>query len=104
MARPAARHAAVARARDALAFMPSGDAVVVCSTAVAPILKQELAEVLEQHEGDVRIETRPDLPIGFRVVGAGGALTVDATLERLLELDRPALAIDVLRRLEEASS
>jgi hypothetical protein len=46
-------------------------------------------------------ESDGELPAGFRVSSADGALVVDATLEKLLDLRRPELAIQVLGRLEE---
>jgi hypothetical protein len=48
----------------------------------------------------VRVEPDPDFPAGFRTIGARGALVVDATVERLLELRWPELSIGVLKRLE----
>lgn len=93
---PSARGELVARAEQALSHMPLGGAVVVsCSTGVAPMLESALAS----HD-DVRVECDPDLPAGFRVAAADGAVVVDATLSSLLEADRPALAIEILRRLE----
>jgi len=97
---PAARRRLAERASEALEFIPAGAATIQCSPGVAPILEAELRDLLEREPQGVRVETDPELPPGFRVVGAGGSLTVDATLEKLLELDRPILAIEVLRRLE----
>lgn len=96
---PAARSRLVERAREALGFVPAGGAVIACSTGVADVLEGPL-----ERPGDVRIETHPDLPAGFRVEAASGALVIDATLERLLELGRPTLAIEVLRRLRSPAS
>jgi vacuolar-type H+-ATPase subunit E/Vma4 len=90
---PAARRRMVIRAREALDFVPEGDAVIACSPGVADVLEEAL-----DLRDDLRIETRADLPAGFRIEAAAGALVIDATLERLLELDRPTLAIEVLRR------
>jgi vacuolar-type H+-ATPase subunit E/Vma4 len=92
---PAAQARLVIRAQEALGFVPAGGAVITCSPGVASVLEGEL------DAGDsLRIETQLDLPAGFQVTGAGGALVVDATLESLLELRRPLLAIEVLRWLE----
>lgn len=93
--RPAARERLVARAREALGFVPAGGAVIACSPGVASVLEGELEE-----DEDLRIETRQDLPVGFQITAAGGAVVVDGTLEKLLELERPVLSIEVLRQLE----
>jgi vacuolar-type H+-ATPase subunit E/Vma4 len=94
---PSGREEMVARAEQALSHMPPDSAVVVtCSSGVAPMLENALGS----HDG-VRVECDPDLPAGFRVAAADGTVVVDATLSRLLEGDRPALAIEILRRLEE---
>lgn len=84
----------MARAQEALGFVPEGGALITCSPGVAAALEGRLAA-----HPELRIETREDLPPGFQITGAGGALLIDATLEKLLELERPALAIEVLRRL-----
>jgi vacuolar-type H+-ATPase subunit E/Vma4 len=91
---PTAREYLAARAQEALGFVPEGDALITCSPGVAAVLEGRLAA-----HPDLRIETREDLPPGFQFTAAGGALLIDATLEKLLELERPALAIEVLRRL-----
>jgi vacuolar-type H+-ATPase subunit E/Vma4 len=93
--RPAARERLVERAREALGFVPAGAARITCSPGVADVLDGRLEE-----RDELTVETRSDLPTGFRVEGAGGALVVDATLESLLEGLRPALAIEVLRQLD----
>jgi vacuolar-type H+-ATPase subunit E/Vma4 len=91
---PAARARLVERAREALGFVPSGEAVLRCSPGVAAVL----GEHLEGAQG-LRIETLAGLPVGFQVTGAGGTLVVDGTLESLLTLERPVLSIEVLRWL-----
>jgi hypothetical protein len=76
--------------------MPPDVAVVLtCSSSVAPVFESALA-----NRDGLRIECDPDLPAGFRAVGADGAVDVDVTLARLLELDRSTLAIEILRQLE----
>jgi vacuolar-type H+-ATPase subunit E/Vma4 len=91
-----ARDELVARAERALGFMPPNSPVVlICSSSVAPVLETELGK-----RDGVRVECDPELPAGFRAVGADGAIVVDATLAKLLELDRAALAIEILRRVE----
>jgi vacuolar-type H+-ATPase subunit E/Vma4 len=93
--RPAARERLIERAREALGFVPPGPAVIACSQGVAAVLEGRL-----DARTDLSVETRDDVAAGFRITGADGALVVDATLERLLELERPALSIEVLDRLE----
>lgn len=94
-----ARDRLLQRAREALGYLPEGKAVIVCSPGVAELLEKNL-----DPGGDVRIESQADLPIGFRITAAGGALVIDGTLEQLLEQGRPVLAIDVLRRLREETA
>lgn len=101
---PAARRCLAQRAGEALAFVPAGGATIQCSPGVAPLLEAELGDRLAEGPHGVRVETQPDLPPGFRILGAGGSLTVEAILETLLELDRPRLAIEVLRQLEGEST
>lgn len=96
---PASRTRLLERAREALRLVPAGEVVVRCSPDVARIL----AEELELPDG-ARIETQEELLPGFRVTGAGGAVEVDCTLAALLELERPVLAIEVLRRLDAAAT
>ena len=92
----AARDRIVSRAREALDFVPEGGAVIACSPGVAEVLEARL-----DHAREFTIETRTDLPAGFRVEAAGGAVVIDVALVRLLEFGRPTLAIEVLRRLED---
>jgi vacuolar-type H+-ATPase subunit E/Vma4 len=92
--RPPARACLRARAQEALGFLPAGGARIACSPGVAAELEGRLAGGRE-----LRIETREDLPAGFQITAADGSLVIDATLEKLLELERPALAVEVLRLL-----
>lgn len=86
----------VARAHLALGHLPPDDPIVfTCSSSVAPALEAAVAG----REG-IRVECDPDLPTGFRVTGANGAIVVDATLVGLLERSRPMLAIEILRRFD----
>jgi vacuolar-type H+-ATPase subunit E/Vma4 len=100
-AEASALHAAwIARAERALDHMPpDGPIVFTCSSAVAPLLEPALVG----REG-VRVESDPELPAGFRATGPNGAVVVDATFPSLLEMDRPLLAIEVLRRLRGEQS
>jgi len=94
---PSDRARLIARARDALRYMPEeGPIVFTCSEDAAPALESALAD----HER-VAIERDPDLPSGFRATGANGAITVDATLTSLLDTNRPVLAIGVTSLLRE---
>jgi len=91
--------ALVARAHQALAHMPEGAVTITGSPGVLPVLERAFAG-----RAAVRLEGDPELPAGFRVTGARGALIVDATLEKRLELERPRLAIELLRRLETSGA
>jgi len=93
--RPEARMQLVARVERALSHMPEGPVVVSCSSNLASVLATALAD-----RNDVRVESDAKLAVGFRAVGGGGSLVVDATFANLLDLDRPAFAIEILRRLE----
>jgi vacuolar-type H+-ATPase subunit E/Vma4 len=85
----------VAQARLALSYVPEGPVAISCSSAVVPVL----AGALRGREG-LHVESDDKQPLGFRLSGAGGRLTVDVTLSALLELHRPQLAIGVLQQLE----
>jgi vacuolar-type H+-ATPase subunit E/Vma4 len=91
---PSARSWLIGMARDALAHMPDGSVVLECSAEVAVPLREALAA-----EESVQFETDPELPCGFRARSASGAIVIDVTLARLLDLQRPKLAIEVLQRL-----
>lgn len=94
---PAARGWQLARLERALGYVrPEAEVVVLGSSGVAPWLQEEL-----EHRENLRVECDPDLPTGFRVEADGGALVVDVTLPRLLDADRPVLAIGVLQQLRE---
>lgn len=83
------------RAREALAHLPEGAARLVASIGAAPAL----ADAFGARE-DVHVEDDPELPGGFRAIGAGGAIVVDATAPALIGQARATLSIDVLKRLE----
>jgi len=77
--------------------MPEDGAIVfTCSDDAARVLESALAG-----HSNIRIERDPDLPTGFRTVGTNGAIIVDATLTSLLDMNRPALAIEVVRLLRD---
>jgi vacuolar-type H+-ATPase subunit E/Vma4 len=92
---PDSQAALVSRAESALRHMPEGPVEIRCPDAVASVLGQALSG----REG-LRIEIDEEVAPGFRVIGANGALEVDATLETLLEIHRPALSIDVLQQMD----
>jgi vacuolar-type H+-ATPase subunit E/Vma4 len=92
---PAAHATLVTRAESALRHMPAGPVEIRSPDAVASVLGQALSG-----REDLRIEIDEDVAPGFRVIGANGALEVDATLETLLEIHRPALSIDVLQHMD----
>ena len=90
-----ARSQLIRRSLRALSHMPDGPVVFTCSSDVAPILEAALTD-----RADVRVESDPEVAGGFRAVGGKGSLVVDATFPNLLDIDRPALAIAVLQRLD----
>jgi vacuolar-type H+-ATPase subunit E/Vma4 len=91
-----ARDELVARAEQALEYIPPGQQIVfACSDGAARVLKAALAE----REG-IRVERDPDLPAGFRASGAEGAVVVDGTPSSLLDANRQALAVEILQQLD----
>jgi vacuolar-type H+-ATPase subunit E/Vma4 len=93
-----AREWLVGIASQSLRYLPEGRVVFECSEDVVALLAQAFA-------GRDRIEVRcdPDLPCGFRACSQDGSIIVDATLSKLLEMQRPRLAIEVLQRLERGA-
>jgi vacuolar-type H+-ATPase subunit E/Vma4 len=77
---------------QAVAQLPPGPVTLFCSPRVAEAIGNDL-----DRDG-LRIEIDGSL-CGFRAVGAEGRVTIDASTSALLERDRPALAIEVLRQL-----
>jgi len=96
---PSARQRMVELVEQSLRYMPQGPIVVECSTDLSELL----CEVLSGRHG-LDVECVADMPSGFRTKSGDGALVVDATLTKLLELARPALAIGVLRQVEHGKA
>jgi vacuolar-type H+-ATPase subunit E/Vma4 len=81
---------------EALAFVGSEEATVLCSGALAPALRQALRATPE-----VAVQVADDASSGFVVVGRAGRVRVDSTLETRLDRLAPTLAIEIHERLEE---
>jgi vacuolar-type H+-ATPase subunit E/Vma4 len=81
---------------EALAFVGSEEATVLCPEALAPALRQALRATPE-----VAVQVHNDAGSGFVVVGQAGRVRVDSTLETRLDRLAPTLAIEIHERLEE---
>lgn len=82
---------------EALAFVGAeDDATVRCSEELAPTIR----EAVGGRRG-VTVEGDSALGPGFVVVGAGGSVVVDRTLQTALDRLAPTLAIEIHKRLEE---
>ena len=81
---------------EALAFVGSEEAAVLCSETLAPAVRQALRATPE-----VSVQVRNDAGSGFVVVGQAGRVRVDSTLETRLDRLAPTLAIEIHERLEE---
>lgn len=81
---------------EALAFVGSEEATVLCSEALAPALRQALHATPK-----VAVQVANDAGSGFVVVGQAGRVRVDSTLETRLDRLAPTLAIEIHERLEE---
>jgi len=93
------RAALPARLAAARACLGDSPAAVRCAPALLPALR----ELSRETEG-LALQPDPAIATGFVVASCDGALEVDETLERRLRRRRPALAIAVLRALEEQAS
>jgi hypothetical protein len=83
-----------ARLEEALSQLPPP--VRVC----CPPAQVALVEAAIAGRAGVRVESDPAIAAGFRARAEEVELEVDATLPTLLALERPRLAIEVLRRLD----
>jgi V/A-type H+-transporting ATPase subunit E len=96
---PAAQTTLSERARSALERAPAGPIAIRCSPAAMTAV-----EVAAAGRENVSVERDDALPAGFQLSAAAGALIVDATLERLLDLQRASLAIELMRRIDEETA
>ena len=88
----------VVEVRQALDYVGSVPAVVLC----APTAVERLRALLAERDG-LTVQPDPALRGGFRVGAADGSVLVDQTPERRLAALRPRLAIELLRRIEPSS-
>jgi vacuolar-type H+-ATPase subunit E/Vma4 len=97
----AARRTASARAlrgelEEALAFVGGEGATVRCSEELASSIREAVG-----NRGGVTVESDPAFGPGFIVVGTGGSVLIDRTLQTRLQRLAPTLAIEIHKRLEE---
>jgi len=78
----------------ALSFLPPGGVEVLCDPATA----RAVAPAAER--AGARIEARPGAAPGLVARATDGSVSVDATLEALLERLRPGLAMEIAARVE----
>ena len=83
---------------EALQFVDGEGAVVRCSAALAPAVREGLRD-----RPEVKVETEADLGTGFVVVGAEGSVVVDGRLETRIDRLASVLAIEIHARLQEES-
>jgi vacuolar-type H+-ATPase subunit E/Vma4 len=90
-------------ARDALPYLPPGDASARCATLLAPAVRSVLES---QASGRPALRVIEDDAVATGVVleTADRSLAIDATFARRLARERPRLAIEVARQLESAES
>jgi vacuolar-type H+-ATPase subunit E/Vma4 len=88
-------------ARDALSYLPPGDASARCATSLAPAVRAVLES---QAPGRPALRVIEDDAVATGVVleTADRSLAIDATFARRLARERPRLAIEVARQLESA--
>lgn len=89
-------------ARDALPYLPPGDASARCATSLAPAVRTALQS---QAPGQPALRVIEDDAVATGVVleTADRSLAIDATFARRLSRERPRLAIEVARQLESAA-
>ncbi len=95
---PSYRDALLEDVTKALEFVGDQEAVVRCSEGLSDLIETGLLG-----HGRARIEPLETDGHGFLVLGSGGQVEVDGTLESRLERSSPALAIEILTRVEERS-
>jgi len=83
---------------EALQFVDGEGAVVRCSSALAPAVREGLRD-----RPEVKVETEADVGTGFVVVGAEGSVVVDGRLETRIDRLASVLAIEIHTRLQEES-
>lgn len=91
--------AVAAIARDALSYLPPGDASARCATALAPAVR-DMLESRATGRPELRVIEDDAVATGVVLETADGSLAIDATFARHLARERPRLAIEVAQRLE----
>jgi len=88
--------------RDALPYLPPGDASARCATSLAPAVRAVLES---QAPGRPELHVIEDDAVATGVVleTADRSLAIDATFARRLARERPRLAIEVAHQLEPAA-
>ncbi|KPK16291.1 MAG: hypothetical protein AMJ62_06210 [Myxococcales bacterium SG8_38] len=82
--------------RDAVAFVGEQGAVVRCSDELRPAVLEAARDLR-----NMSVEAEQNADSGFKVIGKGGSLVVDGTLETRLDRLGSILAIEIHKRLEE---
>lgn len=95
---PSYRDALPEDVAKAIEFVRDEGVVVRCSEGLSDLIEEGLRGRVE-----ARIETLQTDGHGFLVLGAGGQVEVDGTLESRLERLSPTLAIEILEKVEERS-
>jgi len=81
---------------EALQFVEGDDAVVRCSPALEPAVRNALSD-----RPRVRVQPDQEMGTGFIVVGAGGSVLVDGQLDTRIDRLASTLAIEIHARLQE---
>ncbi|MGZ3543497.1 MAG: V-type ATP synthase subunit E family protein [Gemmatimonadaceae bacterium] len=89
--------------RDALAYLPPGDASARCAASLADAVRT-VVDSQESGRPAVRVMEDNAIATGVVLETADGSLVIDATFARRLSRERARLAIEVARQLESAGS
>jgi vacuolar-type H+-ATPase subunit E/Vma4 len=81
---------------EALKFVEGDDAMVRCSPALEPTVRNSLSD-----RPRVRVQTDQEIGTGFIVVGAGGSVVVDGQLETRIDRLASTLAFEIHARLQD---
>lgn len=90
-------------ARDALPYLPPGEASARCATSLAAAVRMVLESAAAGRPA-LRVITDDAVATGLVLETDDGSLAIDATFARHLARERPRLAIEVARQLELAVS
>lgn len=87
----------VTAVREALSYLPPGEALVRCP----PEMVQPLTTRLAQQSRPFTLASDPTIGAGIVAQSSDGYATVDATVRTIVESLRPRLAIEILHRIGE---